>query len=269
MEIKEGYNYKILDFGKYGTITHALWQEPEFIKQWKEIFKAWGFGEEHIDNLRKYITPGTTAIDIGAHTGWETLMLALAVGKDGMVLAFDPNPIIFKILHENIIRNREIAEMKVFPYAIMSNSDRFVFYFTKNQWNGGYSQGIARGIGAYGNTEAIVVDGKTLKDVLIEQNITIKNKVSFIAIDTEGYDKQVLQSIDWLIEKDRPVLQVELYPALNEWERKELFWTLDELNYNIFLSGKVYKYNLGKQYFLNDFISEKQVMDFICISKDK
>jgi FkbM family methyltransferase len=38
------------------------------------------------------ITPGSLVVDIGANNGWYTLVAAARVGRDGRVLAFEPDP---------------------------------------------------------------------------------------------------------------------------------------------------------------------------------
>jgi FkbM family methyltransferase len=44
-------------------------------------------------------------VDVGAHVGYFTLLLAKQVGPSGEVVAFEPNPNIFEILKENVALN--------------------------------------------------------------------------------------------------------------------------------------------------------------------
>ena len=59
-----------------------------------------------VDELRKFLSPGDVAIDIGAHTGDSTIPIALAVGKQGCVLALEPNRYVFPVLQKNAELNR-------------------------------------------------------------------------------------------------------------------------------------------------------------------
>ena len=42
--------------------------------------------------LMRTIKPGDTVVDVGAHVGYFTLLMAILVGPTGRVLAFEPNP---------------------------------------------------------------------------------------------------------------------------------------------------------------------------------
>ena len=42
--------------------------------------------------LQELAKPGATVADIGAHVGFDTLVLSRRVGEAGMVLAFEPDP---------------------------------------------------------------------------------------------------------------------------------------------------------------------------------
>jgi len=46
--------------------------------------------------------------DIGAHAGYHSIFLASQLGKDGIVIAFEPNPNCYRFLVENISLNPEL-----------------------------------------------------------------------------------------------------------------------------------------------------------------
>ena len=65
-----------------------------------------GFSEpETADFILRFIKPGMVFLDIGAHVGEYTLLGAQAVGPEGEVHAFEPNPDIFWLLSDNVHRN--------------------------------------------------------------------------------------------------------------------------------------------------------------------
>ena len=69
---------------------YAQWLHP------RETGKR--ISQESVDELRRFLSPGDVAIDIGAHTGDSTIPIALAVGKTGCVLALEPNKYVFPVL---------------------------------------------------------------------------------------------------------------------------------------------------------------------------
>jgi FkbM family methyltransferase len=66
---------------------------------------------------RGFYEPGTTrllcrmahsggrVLEVGANIGWHTLLLADRVGPEGRVVAFEPNPAAFELLHLNLFVN--------------------------------------------------------------------------------------------------------------------------------------------------------------------
>lgn len=51
------------------------------------------------------VRPGDTALDLGAHVGYYTLLLARLVGPRGQVVAFEPDPDNFALLRRNVELN--------------------------------------------------------------------------------------------------------------------------------------------------------------------
>ena len=55
--------------------------------------------------VRSVLQEGMTAIDIGGHIGYYTLLLAKCVGKSGRVFSFEPDPMTFESLQRSVRRN--------------------------------------------------------------------------------------------------------------------------------------------------------------------
>lgn len=55
--------------------------------------------------LPEWIEQGNTVIDVGAHIGYHTLIMAKAVGWRGKVISFEPHPDNFKLLEANVATN--------------------------------------------------------------------------------------------------------------------------------------------------------------------
>ncbi len=52
--------------------------------------------QESVNLFRKFITPGSLCIDIGAYIGDTAVPMSLASGREGLTLAFEPNPHTYK-----------------------------------------------------------------------------------------------------------------------------------------------------------------------------
>ena len=56
--------------------------------------------------LERIVRPGMVFFDLGAHIGEYTLLASRLVTDTGQVHAFEPDPDIFKLLQENVARNK-------------------------------------------------------------------------------------------------------------------------------------------------------------------
>ncbi len=63
------------------------------------------YSEEEAGLLRMIVRPGWMVLDIGANMGAHTVTLAQAAGPKGVVLAFEPQRVIFQILCANVALN--------------------------------------------------------------------------------------------------------------------------------------------------------------------
>ena len=69
-----------------------MWLPPELRGQSRLTYVNRGFCERELPQLERFVQPGGTAIDVGAHYGIYTLALSPLVGNEGRVLALEPEP---------------------------------------------------------------------------------------------------------------------------------------------------------------------------------
>jgi FkbM family methyltransferase len=174
--------------------------------------------------IAKYAAPGTTAIDVGAHSGYFTLCLSAAVGHSGKVLAFEASPVIFKELLENIDLNR-LANVEPRDNAVSDRTESIDFYLAPT-WKSEISS-MRSGEGAKTAIDAVALDA------FLPQT----SRVSFVKIDVEGAEMKVLEGMRGLIERDKPVMVIEISdPWLKELGSSSaaVFDFLHERGYRVF-----------------------------------
>jgi FkbM family methyltransferase len=186
-----------------------------------------------VDFYKKFIKRGDFVIDIGANIGDTTIPMGLAAGSSGTTLGFEPNPVVYKILEKNASLNKGKQNIVTFPYAITVKEEEFYFISSEASFsNGGISPTKKSIFGKYILPDKI--KGINLQ-VLLEQRYADKLKnLSFIKIDTEGYDKEILKSISGLIEKYKPVIVAESFRYSTPEEKLELYNVIEQHNYEIF-----------------------------------
>lgn len=60
------------------------------------------YEHETVSFFKQYLKQGMTVLDVGAHIGYYTRLFADLVGPSGLVVAFEPHPVHFKLLQQNL-----------------------------------------------------------------------------------------------------------------------------------------------------------------------
>ncbi|MCP3144181.1 FkbM family methyltransferase [Pyxidicoccus xibeiensis] len=63
------------------------------------------------ETLHRLIDPGEHVADVGANLGYMTSLMARRVGRHGRVVSFEPHPLLFTRLQENIARWRDVPDL--------------------------------------------------------------------------------------------------------------------------------------------------------------
>ncbi len=219
-----GFEVEWSALARDGAFEYAHWLHP------REKRKT--FSQEQVDALRRFLSPGDTAIDIGAHSGDSTLPIALAVGTKGVVFAIEPNPYVFPILQKNASLNLDKTRVVPLDFAATPEDGEITLeYSDAGYCNGGRHQGISQW--KHGHAFKLTVPGRNLEHFLQSKYPAELQRLRYIKIDVEGFDLEVLKSIRALIEKRRPYLKVEVYKHSTENYRRELVRFLQDLRYNV------------------------------------
>jgi FkbM family methyltransferase len=197
-----------------GVVEYAQWLHPgEFGNEVRQ---------EHVDFFRRYIARGDFVIDIGANEGDTTVPMALAAGAEGLTLGLEPNPHVFRVLEANAALNRDKTHIVPLNFAATAEDGEFTFGSGDPSYGNGGIVGFTHNKPR--NTRyTFTVTGKNLTRYLRAHYSERLPKLTFIKVDTEGYDKEILKALSEVIAMYRPVLVAECFgPSLPE-EKRELF----------------------------------------------
>ncbi len=253
--ITKDYPAKIETFNVdgFGKVEFANWDNPLVIP--REL------DSNLISFFKQFIKEGDFCIDIGANIGDTTVPMALCNGKDGITLGFDPNPYVYKILEVNASLNIDKTNIVPVPFAISEREEEFYFISSEASFsNGGISTDKSTKHGKFIHPDKI--KGVNLEDYLNENYKNWLPKFSFIKIDTEGYDKEILKSIRGLIKQFMPTIVAESFGKSTDAEKIELYEVIEQMGYDIyyfddfFLDTDVKKLNEKK-----DILNYKQTIN--------
>lgn len=220
----ESVTKPILEKG-YTHLKWSEWQHPS-AKIARPRF-------EDVEVLKQWIRPGDFVIDIGAHVGDTTLPYAHIVGKEGGCLALEPNPYAFKVLQENAEINRDY--LNIIPLQAAAGEKEETLKFSYNDpglCNGGNSECYtALERRSFYEIEVPAISLERYLNAHFGDRIT---KLSFIKTDVEGHDFVLFKIHRPLIEKYRPVLQVEVHKTLSPDEKKAFADSIQALDYTLY-----------------------------------
>lgn len=178
----EGYQMKI-DWHRYRSFVYGTWE--------KEV----------VASLTKNVSEGSVVFDVGAHIGFYTLLLAKLVGPGGRVYSFEPLPENFKLLSENVERNR-CSNVRLVRKAVMVRSGPIRVTVPNSEPVPGSVSLTAD----YG-TPPITVEAITLDEFAAP----LSGPIHLIKMDVEGAEHQVLLGGERTIRDHRPNLMIELH----------------------------------------------------------
>ncbi|MBI3536081.1 MAG: FkbM family methyltransferase [Chloroflexi bacterium] len=175
------------------------------------------FQPEVMDWVKRSLSADTLFVDAGANVGIHTLIAAdyyraqLGATDQPRVLAFEPNPIIFAQLEENIRLNQLNSFASAFPHAI-SDQDARANFFLSSAENSSASSLAALGPAHLHTGEFIQVQTVALESVV--EKIAGGRKIGLIKLDIEGAELGALRGAYSLIARDRPRIILEVHPTL-------------------------------------------------------
>jgi FkbM family methyltransferase len=154
--------------------------------------------------VERFLRPGMTVLDIGAHHGLYTLLCSKCVGRKGQVISFEASPRECRRLVKHVRINR-CSNVRIEPHAVGSESGSADLYVVDGSCNWGNS---LRAPVVSESTFKIPVQVCPVDDVLLELGIS---RVDFIKLEVEGAELSALKGIARLLRGvARPAILVEV-----------------------------------------------------------
>lgn len=159
-------------------------------------------GEREVHELPRLVTPGSVAVDVGAHIGDYTYALCRHVGPAGRVVAVEPIPDLARMLAR---ATRKLGlPVTVHNCALSSRigQGELTIPMDHGRRKAGFATLESRG----GSARVHRVPLRRLDDLCAE----IDGPLSFIKIDVEGHELEVLRGGADTLRRRRPNLLIEI-----------------------------------------------------------
>lgn len=168
---------------------------------------------------KKLIKPGSTVVDIGANLGYYSVLFREWIGASGRLYSVEPIPIYNKILNWRL---KKYSNVSILPYAL-GTEEKDVTLVTPGQH--GY---LKTGLPFVFNSD----DKQKLATYEYKFEAKMKRaselfkdipKIDFIKCDIEGFEEFVIPEMEKVIDKHKPILQIETSGEPKKAVEKVLF----------------------------------------------
>jgi FkbM family methyltransferase len=169
-------------------------------------------------------------IEVGSNMGLHTVPMAAELARQGRILlAFEPQPVIFQQLCANLALNG-LLNVTALPYACGKENGSVVFEVPDYCHKGNYGS-TSMSFQPHSNARHQTVQCARLDDLVPDGD------VGMMKIDVEGFEQMVLEGATTILQRSKPALYVEndriqQSPALIQWlfdHDYRLWWHLPYL----------------------------------------
>ena len=156
--------------------------------------------------LQKYLQPGATFVDVGAHIGYYSLQAAVTVGASGRVLAVEPNPETLRKLRGNVAASHAWV-ITVVPVACADSESTLDLFAGPSTNTGETSLSRANASQDRPSTATYRVRARPLDSIIRESGVS---RVDAVKIDVEGAELMVLKGAKDTLDRFHPIVLVEV-----------------------------------------------------------
>ncbi len=181
--------------------------------------------------LRHFIGPGDAFIDVGANHGTFSLVASALVGKEGRVIAIEPQPRLAKLLTQALAQSP--APFEVHQVACGDRREEIEFYIPRATSG---AAGRFAPYSAISDHRAIKVAMRGLDEIIDWRRLPRR---VFIKVDVEGSELAFLKGARELIIGLAPVMLIEINPVAMRaagTSTTKLVSALTELGYSRFVT---------------------------------
>jgi len=226
------------------------------------IFKIYEPNQTEI--VKKYVHEGDIVIDIGAHVGYYTLLMAQLVGENGKVYSFEPDPVNFQLLKKSVEING-FENVVLIQKAVSNITDKVKLFL------GDDDSAINRIYDAkLGDAkESIDVESVTIDEYFKEDD----ELVNFIKIDSEGSEVKIINGMKQFLSRNQElVMMTEFFPFLIKKsgdEPNQYLKSLEKSGFSLYnILDKNEKTNkINSENFLESGINSQYCTNLLCIKQ--
>ena len=180
------------------------------------------FEEKELKLCRQFIKKDSIVMDIGANIGLHSIYFS-KIATHGLILSIEPQTDVFQLLLINTSLYKNIIPLNI---AIDNDIKISPLFITDDN--------------AYSSLKDTkrkkIIDTKQVVTLPLDNFINLVNKVDFVKIDVEGFEMNVILSMQKILKTFKPTLFVEIYKGVNSnMDPEGTIKLLTDIGYKVFV----------------------------------
>jgi FkbM family methyltransferase len=147
--------------------------------------------------VQRHVKPGDTVIDVGAHAGLFTLLLAHQVWETGRVIAYEPNPRMLELLRDNVTMNWLSDRVEIVQKAAAAASGSLPFLAPSRYTMTGSLRPVEQLLETEDRVEAL--ERLEVEAEPLDVHLGRFERIDLVKIDVEGAEEQVFAGMEQLL----------------------------------------------------------------------
>ncbi|MCH7703118.1 MAG: FkbM family methyltransferase [Planctomycetes bacterium] len=194
----------------------------------------------------RHVNRGMTVVDVGAHTGYYSLLFAKRIGRTGRVIAFEPEAVGLDYLRRNIALNQH-ENVTIVPLALSDWSGTAAIegktylcvpsvFADAREHASDRSDAAGLALRRAGRIDVTSAADNPIRTAAFDELVPELGirRLDFVKIDVEGAEWHVLKGMRASLERWSPGLLLEIHPPQlkrSGQSESEVLRLLDDLGY--------------------------------------
>lgn len=213
----KAYLYRVLGRDQYLRLVSQLF----FLAYRSGVLRYFSSFQCHY-YVRRFIQPGDYIIDIGANLGYYTVLFAEWTGEEGKVYSVEPILPYRKVLWRH---THHFSQVEIIPYALGGSSETVRMGIPGADR---YRHGLSRIL----SPEETQATRQTFEAEVRPPDALFAEvpRLDYVKCDVEGFEREILPAMQDLLQRHRPILQVEVKAE----NRSFIYEMMNQLGYEAY-----------------------------------
>jgi FkbM family methyltransferase len=168
------------------------------------IFYYGAYERSSVARLPEVIGPGNVCLDVGANTGFYSVVMAHLVGDTGRVHSFEPSKVFRELLVANLAAN-DLRNVSVYPIGLSAHAETGILHRTRD---------TATQLAGVHPADKSADETIELDSLDARAEALALTRLDFIKLDIDGGEADFFAGAQRTMARFRPRLLLEVVPAL-------------------------------------------------------